>query len=372
MPHRASTPDRLDQLTGVLLGAAVGDALGLPREGLSPQRAARMYGSGPLQHRFLLGRGMLSDDAEHACMTAQALLAAPAPTPTLAPGDEAAFARSLGWRLRGWLAAMPAAVGWATLRAIMKLWMGFSPASSGVFSAGNGPAMRAPVIGACLADAPARIGPMVRASTRLTHRDPRAEEGALAIALAAAHGVARGPGGVDPGALLDEIWGRVAGDELRRALDQVGDHLARGASPAEWARSVGLARGVSGYMLHTVPAALMCWLSSPGDVARCVEEVILLGGDADSTGAIVGALAGATAGASAIPEPWLAGITDWPCSTRWMQRLGARLADHFGDAPATSGAAGPLPLFWPALPARNLLFLGVALAHGFRRMLPPY
>lgn len=362
MDHRK--PDRLDQLTGVLLGAAVGDALGLPREGLTPDRAARMYGAGPLRHRFLLGRGMLSDDAEHACMTAQALLAA--------PEDDARFGRSLAWRLRGWFAAMPAAVGWATLRAIVKLWLGFSPERSGVFSAGNGPAMRAPVIGACLAGAPERIGPMVRASTRLTHTDPRAEEGALAIALAAAHGAGRGPDAVDAAALLDEIRGRVAGEELRRALDLVGEHLARGADAPELARALGLERGVTGYMLHTAPAALFCWLRSPGDVRRCVEEVILLGGDADSTGAVAGALAGATAGASAIPAAWLSGIWDWPRSMTWMRALGARLAARFGEGPGADPQAGPLPLFWPAIPVRNALFLAVALAHGFRRMLPPY
>src|SRR4051794_5884011 len=94
--------ERLDRLTGALLGTAVGDALGLPREGLSRRRAQRLYGKGPIRHRFVLGRGMLSDDTEHACMTAQALLAA--------PEDEMRFARSLAWRLRGWLAAMPAAV----------------------------------------------------------------------------------------------------------------------------------------------------------------------------------------------------------------------------------------------------------------------
>jgi ADP-ribosylglycohydrolase len=325
-----------------------------------------MYGARPLRQHFLLGRGMASDDTEHACLTAQALLAA--------AGDEHRFARSLAWRLRGWLAAMPAAVGWATLRAIMKLWIGFSPATSGVFSAGNGPAMRAPVIGACLADDPERIATLVRVSTRLTHTDPRAEEGALAIALAAAHGIRRGPSGVDPGVLLDELAPRIQGDELRRALDQVGDHLVRSAPAAEFARALGFTRGVSGYMLHTVPAALFCWLSSPGDVARCVEEVILLGGDADSTGAIVGALAGATAGASAIPAAWLAGITDWPRSISWMERLGAQLAARFGGTGAEGAEAekaGPLPLFWPAIPLRNMLFLAVALAHGFRRLLPP-
>jgi hypothetical protein len=158
---------------------------------------------------------------------------------------------------------------------------------------------------------------------------------------------------------------------------------------------MGFERGVSGYMLHTVPAALFCWLKRPDDVAGCVEEVILLGGDADSTGAIVGALSGATAGASAIPPAWLDGIVDWPRSVEWLRSLGARLSERFGAtrpsvdrgfggvaglAPAEppsvdrapAAEAGPLRLFWPAIPARNLLFLAVALAHGFRRMLPPY
>jgi hypothetical protein len=29
-------------------------------------------------------------------------------------------------------------------------------------------------------------------------------------------------------------------------------------------------------------------------------------------------------------------------------------------------------LFWPGLLPRNLLFLAAVLAHGFRRLLPPY
>jgi ADP-ribosyl-[dinitrogen reductase] hydrolase len=354
--------DRRDKLAGVLLGAAVGDALGLPREGLSRRRAARLYGSGPLRHRFLLGHGMVSDDAEHACMTAQALLAA---------GDnETRFARSLAWRLRGWLASMPPGVGWGTLRAIVKLWLGFPPAWSGVVSAGNGPAMRAPILGAYLARTPEHIAPLVRASTRLTHRDPRAEEGALAIALAAAYAVERRPNEIDAAALLEEIRGRMTVEPLRDALDTVAEHLARGAPAAELADALGAGRGVTGFMLHTVPAALFCWLASPGDIRRCVEEVIRLGGDADSTGAIVGALAGATAGAGAIPESWLSGIVEWPRSIAWMRRLADRLADRLLEDQPSSG--GPLPLFWPALPVRNLFFLVVALTHGFRRLLPPY
>lgn len=39
-----SADERRDRIAGVLLGTAVGDALGLPREGLSPKRAWRMLG----------------------------------------------------------------------------------------------------------------------------------------------------------------------------------------------------------------------------------------------------------------------------------------------------------------------------------------
>ncbi len=32
----------------------------------------------------------------------------------------------------------------------------------------------------------------------------------------------------------------------------------------------------------------------------------------------------------------------------------------------------PLPLDWPVIPARNLIFTMTVLWHGFRRLLPPY
>jgi len=129
--------------------------------------------------------------------------------------------------------------------------------------------------------------------------------------------------------------------------------------------------GVSGFVLHTVPAALFCWLASPGDFRRSVETMLRMGGDADSTGAIVGGLAGATVGASGIPAEWVAGVWDWPRSVAWMRRVAGRLAETFPEEGEGAGS-GPVPLFWPAILPRNLVFLAVALAHGFRRMLPPY
>lgn len=215
---------------------------------------------------------MISDDTEHACMTAQALIAS--------RGDGARFSSSLAWRLRFWLLGLPAGTGKATLRAIVKLWLGFPPDRSGVFSAGNGPAMRAAILGVCLATRPERLREFVRRSSRITHTEPRAEEGALAVALAARAGASDGLEGLDPFALLNGLRSEVASDELRLAIDLIEAALRKGETAEQFAERLGLNRGVSGYANHTAPVALYCWMRSPGDCRTAVEEAILLGGDA--------------------------------------------------------------------------------------------
>ncbi|HSS00356.1 MAG TPA: ADP-ribosylglycohydrolase family protein [Kofleriaceae bacterium] len=137
--------------------------------------------------------------------------------------------------------------------------------------------------------------------------------------------------------------------------------LTRAAEPAELARELGLDRGVSGYVHHTVPACLYAWLRSPRDFRRAVGDVVLLGGDSDTTGAIVGALAGASAGTEAIPTEWLA-IVDFPRSLAWIRALAHRLRER----------SEPLRLWWPAVPLRNALFTAIVLVVGLRRLLPPY
>jgi ADP-ribosylglycohydrolase len=346
---------RSDRLAGVLLGTAVGDALGLPREGLSRRRARRMFGDPPLRHQFLFGRGMVSDDTEHTCLVAQALLRS--------PGDPERFAHSLAWGLRLWLLGLPAGIGLATLRAVLRLWLGFPPRCSGVYSAGNGPAMRAAILGACLGDDPDRLRAYVRASTRLTHTDPRAERGALLVAVAARHGLRHGPR-ADPVAVLAALREALGEYDAESAglLERMREHLGRDAPAAELAAALGQQRGVSGYVYRTVPLALYCWLRSPGDFRRAVEEAIALGGDTDTVGAIVGGVAGATVGTGGIPAEWVGGLMEWPRSVGWLRGLAEQLAV----------GGRPVALFWPGLVPRNLFFLLVVLAHGFRRLLPPY
>jgi ADP-ribosylglycohydrolase len=52
-----------DRFAGLLLGTAVGDALGLPAENLSAERIRRR-GRDKWRTRFIFGRGMVSDDTE--------------------------------------------------------------------------------------------------------------------------------------------------------------------------------------------------------------------------------------------------------------------------------------------------------------------
>ena len=129
-----------DALEGCLLGAGVGDSLGLVRENLSAHRAASLYGKRPLPQRMLFGRwGFFSDDTEHVYMTAVAFRQAE---------NIEQFRTLLAGQLRHWIKLLPVTAGSATVRSCWKLSMGVSSQKSGICSAGNGAAMRTAIIGA--------------------------------------------------------------------------------------------------------------------------------------------------------------------------------------------------------------------------------
>jgi ADP-ribosylglycohydrolase len=295
---------------------------------------------------------MISDDTEHAIMTAQALLEA--------GGDVERFRHALAWKLRWWILALPAGVGLATGRACFRLWLGVPPERSGVMSAGNGPAMRSAILGVVFADEPEKRREFVRASTRLTHLDPKAETAALAVAEATAW-IVRGDEHTDefmaclPALGADEAW--------QPLCQRLAEGLARQESVQDFAASLGLSDGVSGYAYHTVPVALFAWLRHRGDFAAAVAGSIRCGGDTDTVAAIVGSLAGCEFGVDGIPVDWREGLVDWPRSPRLLGRVAVEMGSPGGT---------PVRWFWPGILPRNLFFLAVVLIHGFRRLLPPY
>ena len=350
-----------DRLAGILLGTAVGDALGLPAEGIRPARIKRLW-RGPWRHRFFLGRGMLSDDSEHIFFVAQSLLESPA--------DPRLFQRCLAKRLRWWILGLPAGVGMATLRACAKLWLGFPATKSGVRSAGNGAAMRIALVGGYFHDDKETMQRFVRAATEVTHTDPRAATGALAVARLAGWAVENDPSVSPTVSPLVEILSSLDPNdtqwqELLVKLEAAG---ADKMSVPDFAACLGLANGVSGYVYHTVPVAVYAWLRHYGDFRKTVESVLDCGGDTDTVGAITGALAGASGGTGDIPAEWVEPIRDWPRSVSLLREAGHRLARQKREG----SPLGPVPYFWPGVLPRNLLFLAIVLLHGFRRLLPPY
>lgn len=333
----------------VLFGTAVGDSLGLPAENLSADQIRKRW-PGALLHRFLFGSGMVSDDTEHTVFVAQCLLDRP---------DADTFQRRLAWKLRWWLLCLPAGIGFATLRAILKLWLGFSPRNSGVYSAGNGPAMRSAILGVCFAGKIGEIRQYVRFSTRLTHTDPRAETAALAVALTTSLCVTAGKSEVSNAKTVRETWLSANPDDVawtglvETMLSAHQRQLAVGA----FAEELGLKGRVTGFAYHSVPVALYAWLRHFGDFRSGLEAVIACGGDTDTVGAIAGALLALNAD---IPDDWASGVRDFPISCAYLEEL----------AGALESESLVIPTFhWFVLPLRNVFFIVVVVGHLIRRLL---
>ncbi len=348
-----------EAIIGCLLGTAVGDALGLPYEGLSKYRQRRLYPKLGKYH-FLFGKGMISDDTEHSCMVAQSLI--------VSAGEPTIFSQQLAWHLRWWLVGLPAGIGYATLRSICKLWLGFSPHNSGVFSAGNGTAMRSAIIGVCYGDNLPKLRELLQISTRITHTDPKSEYGALAVAIAAYLSSQKyliQP--QDYYQIIKTIFNSEA-TEFLSLIKKACDSADKGETTESFAKNLGLSKGISGYIYHTVPVVIQAWLKHQRDYSHGILSIIKCGGDTDTTAAILGGIIGAGVGEKGIPQVWINNLWEYPRSIPWMKRLGKTLAQVCAeDIPQT-----PLPLPIYAVFPRNLFFLLIVILHGLRRLLPPY
>jgi ADP-ribosylglycohydrolase len=326
-------PQRSRRIEGCLLGTAVGDALGLPYEGLSAKIVQKRFS--PHGYALVGDTGFVSDDTEQSALVAQALC-------RRKDGDAvvvAGFRRSL----LGWFLRLPFGIGLATIRACLKLLVGLR--DSGVRSAGNGAAMRSMIIGAVVDDdRDARVR-IATAIARVTHTDERAVAAAVFVADVAA-------GDID-------AVSHVAEPQLRAKLDQAAD-LADDVvtAPGALVDQAAAALGTSGFVLESVPFSYFCFLrfgASFEAVTRCIGG----GGDADTNGAIVGGWVGAW-DRDQIPGRLVERLARGPFGSAHLRALATSLS---------SGA--PAPSWSPTVALlRNLMLYPVVLAHGFRRLLP--
>ena len=175
---------------------------------------------------------------------------------------------------------------------------------NGSGSFGNGAAMRVAPLGAFFADQPDRLVEQARLSAIATHSHQDAIAGAIAVALAAAFAWnARSHSSPSPADLLTRIAASTPAGPIRDGLL----HAAAlpPALPATEA-ALRLGNGSRAIAADTVPFALWCAATWPGNYEEALWHTVSALGDRDTTCAIVGGIVILRTGPASIPREWIA------------------------------------------------------------------
>lgn len=303
-----------DRMRGALLGQAVGDACGFPLEGLTPQRCKEQAGravAGKLSRSEAgFGFGQYTDDTQMAIAIARSI----ADRQSVEPED---IARRFG---ELWSEGRIVGQGLACREAVMRLLDGvpWDQAGAREGRAGNGAAMRTAPVGLFLNKDHDALAEAADRVAFITHKDPRARAGAVAIALAVAH-LASG-GEPDPKKLVKLLRPRVA--KLHQAFADLIAELPRALAMTTgeavgWFTTAGFSdggtdgwEGITPYVIPTVLGSLYSFLKHPEDYVGAVRFVIECGGDVDTTAAITGALSGSHLGLTAVPVDLARSVND--------------------------------------------------------------
>lgn len=155
--------------------------------------------------------------------------------------------------------------------------------------------------------------------------------------------------GLDVESAIKDVRDAELRDACRLALECTSEPLDAYRDRANFAR------GVSGFVVHTVPAAVYVSLRHRAAPTRAIEDAIRLGGDTDTVGAIVGAIVGAAHGADAWPNAWVDGIRDWPLTNDSLCALARHVTDE--------GHANPPSARRLAALVRNLAVIPLLFGH---------
>ncbi|WP_406272055.1 ADP-ribosylglycohydrolase family protein [Actinacidiphila glaucinigra] len=373
VPHRHLDARAADRAAGVLLGAAVGDALGVPYEfqpTLREDQQPRMIGGGLGPYE----PGEYSDDTQM-----QVCIAQVAATGADLRSPEALDAIAAGFQ--GWLSEGASDVGDQT--SLVLSTAARAPGSAGtamreaarqytagnVRSAGNGSLMRTGIVAlAYLGDAAAMAEAAIAVSA-LTHPDPDCADACVlwcsGIRTAVLHGTFDGVR--DGLTLLPPERRQTWAERLDEAQAHPPHHFANNgwvvhALQAAW----------SAVTRTTVPELNPAQAVFPAQHLRhALEAAVRAGTDTDTVAAITGALLGAHWGCSAIPLDWQQAVHGWPGLTAPdLVRLAVLTArsgndDNTGWPSAPSLPAGGHARFAVPHPHDDGVILGnLALAQG--------
>jgi ADP-ribosyl-[dinitrogen reductase] hydrolase len=289
------------------VGAAAGDALGMPLEFDPPRPESYMV------REMGVGRlppGTFTDDTEMALALAESLLwACP-----LEPED-------LARRFVAWHRAGPYDIGLHTRSVLARVAAGTpwdlaveAQQAENPESAGNGSLMRAWPVALAYWDDLNELLSESRLQSRITHPHPECES-ACAFSNATIYFLMQGAEKSE--AVAEAVRASILPEALQATIEAAPlrsrDQLAN-----------------SGWVRHTLESAI--WgLMTTDSFEEAVIQVVNLGRDADTAGAVVGALAGAVYGLSGIPARWQQALRgQWPIrqGPLWRTPDLVRLADR--------------------------------------------
>lgn len=275
-----------ERARGCAVGAAVGDALGMPLE------FGAMVPSGQLVRTMRAGRlppGTFTDDTEMALALAESLCA----SGELNPDD-------LAQRFVAWHQTRPPDEGMHTRMVLEAIASGQSWQRAAWTidpdSAGNGSLMRCWPVALAFGDDREAMLEASRRQSEITHVHADCVA-ACAFVSAALWMLVRGQDKSEAIAQAVTCAGVTA--ELRSVIE-----TAPAKSRSELKNS--------GWVRHTVEAAVWGLLTTE-NFEEAVVQVVNLGRDADTAGAVAGALAGAAYGVDAVPSSWRQAVRgEWP------------------------------------------------------------
>ena len=318
---------RLSRAYGALAGLALGDALGMPTQAMSPQQIRSVYGTitglvdGDASQPYAPGMpaGSVTDDTEQALLIASLLIRGRGSSSGHVALNAVEFAHALlAWEdsmiERGSLDLL----GPSTKAALERVRAGEDPLTVGGEGTTNGAAMRVTPIGIAVStEDPEAFAKAVWSSCRVTHATRQGFQSAALVAAAVSMGIdaARSPS-LDLRSLLWKAVTYVDSLPERGAWTPDPDVVAATRRAMQLAVNPTSSSleclveqvGTSVASAHAIPMAFALLARDPSP--RALLDAANIGGDTDTIGAIAGAILGAVLGVEVLPADSLSMIEE--------------------------------------------------------------
>ena len=318
---------RFSRAYGALAGLALGDALGMPTQAMSPEQIRAVYGTitglvdGDASQPYAPGMpaGSVTDDTEQALLIASLLVRGRGSSSGRVALNAVEFAHALlAWEdsmiERGSLDLL----GPSTKAALERVRAGEDPLTVGGEGTTNGAAMRVTPIGIAVStEDPEAFVEAVWSSCRVTHATRQGFQSAALVAAAVSMGIdaARSPS-LDLRSLLWKAVTYVDSLPERGAWTPDPDVVAAtrramqlAVNPASSSLECLVEQvGTSVASAHAIPMAFALLARDPSP--RALLDAANIGGDTDTIGAIAGAILGAALGGEVLPADSLSMIEE--------------------------------------------------------------